>query len=63
MAYGNPHKKKMSYSHNPDKMGSSHGSHKSHNSVSKAAEGVKTPYDGFVGQRQAYKITGEVVDQ
>lgn len=51
MAYGNPgtHQKKM-YNHNTKT-----------NSTSKAAEGVKTPYKGFIGQRQAYKITGRVV--
>ena len=28
--------------------------------VQKAAEGVKTPYKDFVGQRKAYRITGKV---
>ena len=55
MAYGNPHKK--------GKMYKSKSRHNSGNSTQNAAKGVKTPYDGSVGQRQAYKITGKVVDQ
>jgi len=31
--------------------------------VTKAAEGVKTPYKGYVGQAKAYRITGKVVGQ
>lgn len=29
--------------------------------VKMAAEGVKTPYKGYVGQAKAYRITGKVV--
>lgn len=54
MAYGNPHKK-MTYSHNSKSKSSKGGS------LTAAAKGPKTPYDKWIGERQAYKITGKVI--